>query len=99
MFFGYFHHPDAEIFGALLQFSKKLRFDLFALGSDGLALDRNQLAVDELSQRRLEHPQFFGKLEVHHASPVVVRQITRTSTAVAPPFRTLIGLISMSSIF
>ena len=30
------------------------------------ALDRDQLVVDEAPQRLLEHPQFFGKLEIHH---------------------------------
>ena len=42
---------------------QELRLDLLAFGGDGLALDRDQLVVDEAPQRFLEHPQFFGKLE------------------------------------
>ena len=69
VFLRHLHHPDAEVLGALLQLAEEFRLDLLAFGGERLALDRDQLAVHEPPQRVLEHPQFFGKLELHHRSP------------------------------
>ena len=51
VFLRHFHHPDAEVLGALLEAREVFRLDLLALGGDGLALDRDQLVVDEAPQR------------------------------------------------
>ena len=71
------------------------------------ALDRDQLAIDELADGVLEHPDFFRKLEVqavrgghcvHSVSSYDLRRTTRTSTARTPSplASTISGLISRS---
>src|SRR5205814_9962492 len=70
-------------------------------------LDRNELAVDELADGILEHPDFLRKLEVktvadghcvHSISSYALRRTARTSTARTPSLlpSTISGLISRS---
>src|SRR5262249_32895670 len=55
--------PDAQILGAPLEALEVFRLDLFAVG--GLALDRDQLIVDETPQRGFEDSQLFRQFKIH----------------------------------
>src|SRR5262249_60096564 len=54
--------PDAELLGAPLEPLEILRLDFFSVS--GLALDRDQLIVDEAPQRGLEDSQLFRQFEI-----------------------------------
>ena len=73
--------PDAELLGAPLEALEILRLDLFAVG--GLALDRDQLIVDEAPQGGFEDSQLFRQFEIHcpYVPSPSSRHSTRTSTA------------------
>src|SRR6516165_236633 len=73
--------PDAELLGASLEAFEILRLEFFAGG--GLALDRDQLIVDETPQRGFEDSQLFRQFEIHcpYVASPSSRHKTRTSTA------------------
>src|SRR6266481_7238415 len=55
--------PDAQLFRAILEALEIVRLDLLAVG--GLALDRDELAVDETPQGGFKEPQLFRQFEIH----------------------------------
>src|SRR5258708_28689351 len=55
--------PDAQLFRAILEALEIVRLDLLAVG--GLALDRDELVVDETPQGGFKEPQLFRQFEVH----------------------------------
>src|SRR5215831_12349402 len=73
--------PDAELLGAPLEPLEILRLDFFSVS--GLALDRDQLIVDEAPQRGLEDSQLFRQFEIHrpYVPSPASRHKTRTATA------------------
>src|SRR5499427_7567327 len=73
--------PDAELLGAPLEAFEILRLEFLAVG--GLALDRDQLIVDETPQRGFEDSQLFRQFEIHcpYVPSPSSRHKTRTSTA------------------
>src|SRR5262245_54862915 len=81
----YVELPDAQLLGAPLEALEVFRLELFAVG--GLALDRDQLIVDEAPQGGFEDSQLFRQFEIHclHAPSASSRHNTRTSTATASP--------------
>src|SRR5262249_51828920 len=80
----YVELPDAQLLGATLEALEVFRLELFAVG--GLALNRDQLIVDEAPQIGFEDSQLFRQFEIHclHAPSASSRHNTRTSTATAP---------------
>ena len=90
------HHPEAEVLGALAEALVIFRLELLGALEHRLALDRNQLGVDEAPQRFLEDAQFVGKIEIHHRLLLVVVPQHAHVDGDRAGARTISGLISIS---
>ena len=68
VFFRHVEHPQAHLFGFLLQLLANVGLELHVL--DRVHLDRNQLLVDKLAHGVFEHLKFFGQIEIHDSPPL-----------------------------